>query len=154
MYMATSLGMSVFSAAAFLRMIAIFISRSGGWMSAISPHSNRERSRSSSVGISLGSASEVTTICFWASCSALKVWKNSSWVESFPAMNWTSSISSTSSSRYRRLNSCIFSKRRALIRSFRKRSAERYSTRASGLRSRISCAIACIRWVFPSPTPP
>ena len=96
---ATSLGTSAFSAAAFLRMIAIFISRSGGWMSAIRPHSNRERSRSSSVGISLGSASEVTTICFCASWSALNVWKNSSWVESLPAMNWMSSIRSTSSSR-------------------------------------------------------
>ena len=99
MNMATSLGISIFSAAAFLRMIATFISRSGGWMSAIKPHSNRERSRSSRVGISLGSASEVTTICFWASWSALKVWKNSSWVESLPAMNWMSSIRSTSSSR-------------------------------------------------------
>jgi hypothetical protein len=56
-------------------MIATFISRSGGWMSAMSPHSNRERSRSSSVGISFGSASEVRTICFCASCSALNVWK-------------------------------------------------------------------------------
>ncbi len=64
---ATSFGTSTFSAAAFLRMIATFISRSGGWMSAISPHSNRDRSRSSRVGISFGSASEVTTICFWAS---------------------------------------------------------------------------------------
>ena len=99
MNMATSLGTSTFSAAAFLRMIATFISRSGGWMSAIRPHSKRERRRSSSVGISLGSASEVRTICFWASCSALNVWKNSSCVESFPAMNCTSSMSSTSSSR-------------------------------------------------------
>ena len=51
---ATSLGISIFSAAAFLRRIATFISRSGGWMSAIRPHSKRERRRSSSVGISLG----------------------------------------------------------------------------------------------------
>ncbi len=93
------MGISTFSAAAFLRMIATFISRSGGWMSAIRPHSNRERSRSSSVGISFGSASEVTTICFCASWSALKVWKNSSCVESLPAMNWMSSMSRTSSSR-------------------------------------------------------
>ena len=38
------------------------VSRSGGWMSVISPHSNRERSRSSSVEISRGGRSEEITI--------------------------------------------------------------------------------------------
>ena len=33
-------------------------------------------------GISLGGASLEITICFWWSCSSLKVWKNSSWVRS------------------------------------------------------------------------
>jgi len=47
-----------------------------------------------------GGQSELTTICFWASWSALKMWKNSSCVRSFPAMNWMSSISSTSIERY------------------------------------------------------
>jgi len=35
-------------------------------------------------------------ICFPSSWIALKVWKNSSWVPSLPAMNWMSSMSSTS----------------------------------------------------------
>ena len=47
----------------FLRRIAIRVSRSGGWMSVISPHSKRERSRSSSVEISRGGRSDEITIC-------------------------------------------------------------------------------------------
>ena len=39
---------------AFLRRIAIRVSRSGGWTSVIRPHSNRLRSRSSSVDQLLG----------------------------------------------------------------------------------------------------
>ena len=39
------------------------VSRSGGWMSVISPHSNRDRSRSSSVAISFGGRSDEITIC-------------------------------------------------------------------------------------------
>jgi len=35
-------------------------------------------------------------ICWRPSNSALKVWKNSSWVRSLPAKNWMSSISSAS----------------------------------------------------------
>ena len=35
----------------FLRRIAMRVSRSGGWMSVMRPHSNRERSRSSSVAM-------------------------------------------------------------------------------------------------------
>jgi len=42
----TSSGRLVPSASAFFLRIAIFVSRSGGWMSAMSPHSNRERRRS------------------------------------------------------------------------------------------------------------
>ena len=53
-------------------------------MSAISPHSKRDRRRSSSAGISCGGRSLLMTICFCASCSALKVWKNSFCVPSLP----------------------------------------------------------------------
>ena len=87
------------SMAAFLRRIAIRVSRSGGWTSVISPHSNRLRSRSSSASSRLGGRSEVSTICLLALWSVLKVWKNSSWVWVFPSRNWMSSISSTSTSR-------------------------------------------------------
>ncbi len=45
--------------------IATLVSRSGGWMSAISPHSKRLRSRSSSVGMFRGEESEERMICFW-----------------------------------------------------------------------------------------
>ena len=69
------------------------VSRSGGCMSAIRPHSKRERRRSSSVGIALGGRSLVITIWPPRLWSALKVWKNSSCVLSLPAMNWMSSIS-------------------------------------------------------------
>ena len=72
------------------------VSRSGGWMSVISPHSKRERSRSSSVWMSRGGRSELITICRPASWSELKVWKNSSWIRSLCSKNWTSSISRTS----------------------------------------------------------
>ena len=54
-------------------------------MSAISPHSKRERSRSSSAVISCGGASLLMTICLAESNSALKVWKNSVCVLSLPA---------------------------------------------------------------------
>ena len=46
------------SVVTFLRRIAIRVSRSGGWMSVISPHSKRERRRSSSVAISFGGWSD------------------------------------------------------------------------------------------------
>ena len=45
-----------------LRRIAMRVSRSGGWMSVIRPHSNRERNRSSSVAISRGGRSDDITI--------------------------------------------------------------------------------------------
>ena len=44
------------SIAAFLRRIAMRVSRSGGWTSVIRPHSNRLRSRSSSASSRLGGA--------------------------------------------------------------------------------------------------
>ena len=47
----------------FLRRMAMRVSRSGGWMSVISPHSNRLRSRSSSVAMSRGGRSLDMTIC-------------------------------------------------------------------------------------------
>ena len=47
----------------FLRRIAMRVSRSGGWMSVIRPHSKRLRSRASSVAISRGGRSEEMTIC-------------------------------------------------------------------------------------------
>ncbi len=50
------------SVVTFLRRIAMRVSRSGGWMSVIRPHSNRERRRSSSVAISFGGRSDEITI--------------------------------------------------------------------------------------------
>ncbi len=47
----------------FLRRIAMRVSRSGGWMSVIRPHSKRLRSRSSSVAMSRGGRSLDMTIC-------------------------------------------------------------------------------------------
>ena len=78
------------------RRMAMRVSRSGGWISTIRPHSKRERRRSSRVTMALGGRSEEITICLSWLCRVLKVWKNSSWVDSLPAMNWMSSISSTS----------------------------------------------------------
>ena len=72
------------------------VSRSGAVRSAMSPHSKRLRSRSSSVAISFGGRSDESTICLPSSWIALKVWKNSSCVRSLSAMNWMSSMSSRS----------------------------------------------------------
>ena len=99
MYSATSSGRGTASASAFFFRIAIFVSRSGDWMSAISPHSNRDRRRSSSAWSSPGGQSLLMTICLWASYSELNVWKNSVLVPSLPARNWTSSTIRTSSFR-------------------------------------------------------
>ena len=99
MYIATPSGSGIASVSAFFLRIAIRVSMSGGWMSAISPHSKRDRSRSSSAGISCGGRSLLITICFCASCSALNVWKNSFCVPSLPETNWMSSTSSTSTVR-------------------------------------------------------
>ena len=43
--------------------MAMRVSRSGGWISTIRPHSKRERRRSSSVTMALGGRSEESTIC-------------------------------------------------------------------------------------------
>ena len=84
---------------AFLRRIAIRVSSSGGWTSVIRPHSKRFRSRSSRVTSCLGGRSEDSTICLLALWSVLKVWKNSSCVDSLLARNWMSSTSRMSMSR-------------------------------------------------------
>ena len=81
---------------ALARRIAIRVSRSGAVRSAIRPHSNRLRSRSSSVRIAFGGRSELRTICLPSSWIALNVWKNSSCVRSLSAMNWMSSMRSRS----------------------------------------------------------
>ena len=81
---ATFSGISTRSASAFLRRMATLVSMSGGWMSAIKPHSKRLWRRSSRVGICRGGQSLEITICFWPSWRALKMWKNSSWVRSLP----------------------------------------------------------------------
>ena len=46
------------SVCTFLRRMAMRVSRSGGWMSVISPHSNRDRRRASRVAISRGGLSD------------------------------------------------------------------------------------------------
>src|SRR5699024_12191203 len=73
----TSFGISNPSAFAFLFRIAILVSKSGGVISVIKPHSKRDRRRSSSVGISFGGRSLEIIICLFSSCNALNVWKNS-----------------------------------------------------------------------------
>ena len=60
----TSSGSATRSLSAFLCRMAILVSKSGDWMSAISPHSKRERKRSSIELISLGGQSLEITICF------------------------------------------------------------------------------------------
>ena len=89
-------GTAMFCASAFARRIAMRVSRSGAEMSAMSPHSKRERRRSSSCVIALGGRSLESTICLPSSWIALNVWKNSSCVPSLPAMNWMSSMRRTS----------------------------------------------------------
>ena len=95
----TSSGAYIRSWAAFFCRIAMRVSRSGGWMSASRPHSKRVRIRSSSVASCRGERSELITICLFALCSVLKVWKNSSCVRSRFSRNWMSSISRMSTSR-------------------------------------------------------
>src|SRR3989442_663378 len=70
---ATSSASGKCSKSAFFWRMAILVSRSGGWISAINPHSKRERKRSSIAAISLGGQSEDSTICFCRSCKELKV---------------------------------------------------------------------------------
>src|SRR5207248_1785511 len=86
--------------------MAMRCSRSGWPMSATSPHSKREISRSSRPGISFGGRSEVSTICLWASNRALNVWKNSSCVISLPSRKCTSSTRKRSTSLRGRGRTC------------------------------------------------
>jgi len=92
----TSSGMFSLSASLFDLKIAILVSTSGGCISATMPLLNLDVILSSKLVKSLGGRSDVITICFPAMYNALKVWKNSSWVDSLPMINWTSSISKTS----------------------------------------------------------
>jgi hypothetical protein len=78
MYSSTSAGALRPSWTAFFRRMAMRVSSSGGCTSVSRPHSNRLRSRSSSVTSRLGARSLVMTICLLALCRVLKVWKNSS----------------------------------------------------------------------------
>src|SRR3954470_11744970 len=62
--MATLSGSGIPSVPLFFFRIATFVSKSGDWMSAMSPHSNRDRSRSSSWGISWGGTVAAVTDLF------------------------------------------------------------------------------------------
>ena len=123
-------------------------------MSAINPISKRDLNLSSRVGISFGGLSLEIIICLFASCNALKVWKNSSWVPSFPAINWISSISNISTFLYLFLNSSFLSLFIEFISSLVNFSEDTYTTFASFCSFIIECPIACIKCVFPRPTPP
>ena len=81
--------------------------------------------RSSSPLISPGAESAEMTICLFWSTSALNVWKNSSCVESLPAMNCTSSTISTSTERNSSLKSMIWRSRSAWTKRYMNCSAER-----------------------------
>ncbi len=81
--------------------------------------------RSSRPSISEGDLSAEMMICRFWSTRALKVWKNSSWVESLPLMNWTSSIISTSTERNWSLNATVSLKRSARMNWYMNFSAER-----------------------------
>src|SRR3989304_194512 len=116
-------------------MIAILVSKSGGWISANRPHSNRDRSLSSMFFMSLGNLSLVMTICFRASYRVLKVWKNSSTVLSFPAINCMSSINRISVLfLYLFLNSTVLSFKIACMTSFVNCSDETYRIEKEGCR--------------------
>ena len=93
-------------------------------------------------------------ICLFWSTKALNVWKNSSWVLSFPPMNCTSSTIKTSTERNSSLKSIILRSRKACTKRYMNCSAERYITLMSGRFDCSSQAIECIKWVFPRPTPP
>ena len=126
-------------------------------MSTVRPHSKRDRRRSSRVSISFGGLSEDMIICFFDSYNVLKVWKNSSCVLSLPMMNWISSMRRTSLFLYFSLNSVVvmlFLLRIASISSLVKVSEVTYSILDFALFFNMKWAMACIRWVLPSPTPP
>ncbi|GBE04367.1 hypothetical protein BMS3Abin09_01301 [bacterium BMS3Abin09] len=105
----TSSGRCMPSISDFFPSMAIFVSTSGIWISAISPIPNLERSLSVIGAISFGGLSLEKIICLWESYRALNVWKSSSCVPLLPAMNCMSSIIRTSRPLYFFLNSSILS---------------------------------------------
>ena len=82
--------------------------------------------------MALGGRSLEITICLPLSCSALKVWKNSSWVCSRPSSIWMSSISRMSVLRYWSLNDLMPPSRSALMNSLVKVSTDTYRTERPG----------------------
>ena len=76
--------------------MATRVSMSGGWISAVRPHSKRETRRVSRFGDLAGRPIAGEHDLFMPVEEVLKVWKNSSCERSLPARNWMSSISSTS----------------------------------------------------------
>lgn len=94
-------------------------------MSATRPQLRRDFRRSSMPSRSDGDLSDEMTICRPWSTRALKVWKNSSWVDSLPLMNCTSSIISTSTERNCSLKSTVFCSRRARMNRYMNFSADR-----------------------------
>jgi len=100
-------------------------------------------------------------ICFPSVWRWLKVWKNSSWVLSLPIINWISSINRTSmflylSRKFSMADSlpAVLPFLRASISSLVNVSLVTYNTFFFGFLSKMKCAMECIKWVFPSPTPP
>ena len=93
-------------------------------------------------------------ICLLLWYSSLKVWKNSSWVDSFPAMNCTSSTASTSAWRYLAWNCWVVPLRMAVMSSLVNSSPFTDRMVNPGLFFLISSQTALIRWVLPSPDPP
>ena len=155
MYSATSAGRSMFSSSAFLRRIATRVSKSGFWMSTISPEPKRERRRSSMVGSSFGGRSDEMMICLPLLYRSLKVWKNSSCVAVVLDKNWMSSTINTSTLRiFARSSAVPFFLTIASISSFVKRSEVVKSTRDIGRSVMMKLPMAFIRCVLPRPTSP
>ena len=151
---ATSSGISRFKSSAFLRIIATLVSNSGVEISARIPDSNRLLSLSVSVFTSFGGRSDVITICFPSDKSLLNVWKNSSWVLSFPLKNWISSISKTSAFLYLSWKASVFFFCMQEISSLPNSSLVTYIMLLSGWFNLYSWHIAIKRWVFPRPESP
>ena len=103
---------------------------------------------------SCGARSEVITSRRPAVMISFIVWKNSSCVESLPAMNWTSSISSRSALRSRCLKPIVSFSFSARMNSTMNFSADIDTTRAPRLRARKAWPMACSKWVLPRPVPP
>ena len=82
------------------------------------------------------------------------MWKNSSWILSFPAINWISSINRTSIFLYLFLNCSFLLSFIALINWLVNFSEVTYNTFEFGLFFITWCPIACIKCVFPNPTSP